>query len=253
MGAASRTAQVADGGILERQVDRYYLEERFLQTPLANADVLITASAPTLAQSALRLRANRDFEVTGTNSDEADITQDVTGGIKMETDGADGDEIIVHPHLDTTQTAWETVQWSTDKEVSWGCILTTGASIANTIIWAGLKLTSTEVTATDADQCFFRYEDDVISGNWQCIASDADTDDANDSTIAVAVSTQYKLEFKVDGDRVPRFFINGVMRSENAALKTGITALIPYVGVAADGAAAAKNIILRREWISKEY
>lgn len=203
------------------------------------------------ATEATREVADPDFEVLGTNGSSDDATFYAEGGIKLETDGADGDEVIILPHLDTNQTAWTNVTWGTDKKTEWQAHIKTGSAITSAIIWAGLKLTNTEVTATDADQAFFRYESDVNSGEWQAISSIGGTDDAHDTGVAVAADTEYHLKITIDSSRIARFYINGTLVETSGAL-TDATDFIPYIGVAADGAAAAKHMYIFSQRISRE-
>lgn len=211
--------------------------------PGVNADI-------NSATEATREIADPDFEVLGVNGSSDDVTFYAEGGIKVETDGADGDEVIILPHLDANQSPWTQVTWGTDKETAWECDLTTGSNITNTIIWAGLKLTSTEVTATDNDQAFFRYEDDVNTGKWQAISSIGGTDSATDSGITVVLSTRYHLRIEINSSRVATFYINGVLVKTSSAL-TDATDFIPYIGVAADGAAAAKHMYAHGQAIGR--
>jgi hypothetical protein len=199
---------------------------------------------------ATRMVADADFEVLGTNASSGDVTFYAEGGIKLETDGADGDEIILLPHLDANQSAWAQVTWGTDKAVAWECVIKTGSAIDNCIIWAGLKLTNTEVTATDDDQAFFRYEDAVNDGEFQCVSSVGGTDDAHDSGLVVAVDTVYHLQIVITAARTAEFWVNGVLYETSAAL-TDTTDLIPYIGVASDGAAEAKHIYVFSQNISR--
>ena len=122
------------------------------------------------------------------------------------------------------------------------------------IIWAGLKLTNTPVTTTDANQAFFRYEEGVIAGNWQAIDSISNTDNAVDSGVVVAINTDYHLVIDIDSARVARFFIDGVLVSTSAALTSAID-MIPYIGVMvqAGGAAGAKTLTVRGQAISRNY
>lgn len=211
--------------------------------PGINADIQNAAEAT-------RMVADPDFEVLGTNASSDDVTFNAEGGIQLQTDGADGDEVIVLPHLDANQSAWTQVTWGSDQETHWECHIKTGSNITNAIIWAGLKLTNTEVTATDDDQAFFRYEDDVNSGKWQAVSSIGGTDDAADSGVTVAVSTEYHLKITVDSSRIARFYINGVLAETSAAL-TDAKDFIPYIGIAADGAAAAKDMAVYGQSISR--
>lgn len=211
--------------------------------PSVNADIQNAAEAT-------RMIADPDFEVLGTNASSDDVTFYVEGGVTIETDGADGDEVIILPHLDANQSAWAQVTWGTDQETHWECDLSTSTNITNAIVWAGLKLTNTEVTATDDNQVFFRYEDDVNGGKWQAIDSIAGVDTATDSGVTVATSTRYHLKVVILADRTARMYINGALIKTTSAL-ANTTDLIPYIGVAADGAAAAKKINVHSQAISR--
>lgn len=211
--------------------------------PGLNADILNAAEA-------VRMVTDPNFEILGTNASSDDVTFNAEGGILFTTDGADGDGVILLPHLDANQSAWTQVTWGTDKEVIWECDLTTGANIGNAIIWAGLKLTNTDVVATDDDQCFFRYENGINSGKFQAVSSIGGTDSAQDSGVTVAVSTRYHLKIVIDAQRVATMYINGVQVKKTAALTDEVD-LIPYIAVEADGAAEAKNLIIHGQAISR--
>lgn len=235
------TANTGLGGALDRQVDRCYFEERFQRKPGINADYLNT-------EQSVSGIANADFEVLGVNHSTTDVTFSAGGGIKCETDGASADAIIITPHLDTTQTGWAATKWNSNDEVGWGVVLDTGSSIADVTVYAGLKLTNTGVVVTDADQMYFRYAD---SGNWKFVSSVGDSDRSFDTGLAVAASTQYKLEIRISADRVATGMVNGAGSFTSPALTANID-FIPYIGVVAN-AASAKNITIRRTWISKKY
>jgi hypothetical protein len=237
------TAQLGQTDYLGKQTDRFYLQESFLQKPGLNADLASTTES-------VRVIANRDFELSGTGASSGDCTLDTGGGVKIETDGTSLDDEKIIPHLDTTQSAWTSVTWRPDKQVSWGCIIETGASI-QTILWAGLKLTSTDVIATDADQAFFRYQTGVSSGQWTMNDSTSGTDNSNNTDVTVAVSTQYKLEVKIDAQRKPHYYINGVYKGTGAALLAAAS-LIPYIAVTQISDTAI-NIKARRQWVSRAY
>ena len=212
--------------------------------PGINGDILS-------ATEATREIADPWFEVLGTNATSALCTYNAEGGITLTTAGADADQEILAPHLDANQGPWTAFTWGTDRKVEWSAHIVAGANITNAIIWAGLKLTNTAVTATDADQVFFRYEDDVNDGEWQCVSSIGGTDTAYDSGKAVAVSTEYHLKITIDEARLARFYINDVLMTTTTALTDAID-LIPYIGVEADGAAAAKAITVYSQEISRE-
>lgn len=211
--------------------------------PGINADIQNAAEST-------RMVTDPDFEILGTNASSDDVTFYAEGGIAMQTDGADGDEVILLPHLDANQSAWTQVTWGSDQQTRWECDITTHSDITNCIIWAGLKLTNTEVTTDDADQAFFRYENGVNSGKWQAISSIGGTDDAADSGVTVAASTRYHLVIKISATRTAAFYINGALVETSAALTTAKD-FIPYIGVAADGAAEAKTLYVHGQEISR--
>ena len=210
--------------------------------PGLNADIQNAAEST-------RMITDPDFEILGTNASSDDVTFYVEGGILVETDGADGDEVIMLPHLDANQSAWSQVTWGTDQEVVWEAFIQT-TDITNAIIWAGLKLTNTEVVATDNDQVFVRYEDDVNSGKFQAVWSIGGTDTTTDTGVTAAVSTRYHIQVVIDASRIARFYLNGSLVATTTAL-TNATDLIPYIGVAADGAAAAKSLRIHGQVIER--
>ncbi len=210
--------------------------------PGLNADI-------TNAAEATRMVTDPNFEVTGTNAASALATFYVEGGITLTTATADNDQMILQPHADTNQTAWNTVTWGSHRETEWECWIRTAAAITTMTIWAGLKLTSTSVTATDDDQAFFRYAAGTNSGKWQAISSRAGVDVATDTGVAVAVNTDYHLKITIDASRIPRFYINGVLVETGAALVTSKN-FKPYIGVHTN-AAAARAINIRAQAISR--
>lgn len=226
--------------------------------PGANGDIQNAAEAT-------RMVTDPDFEVLGTNASSDDVTFHAEGGIKLETDGAAADQVIIAPHLDANQSAWTQVTWGTDQETRWGCRIKTGSAIADTAIWAGLKLTNTSTTITDADQAFFRYEDSVNSGKWQFVVSIGGTDVAYDTGITAVLSTDYELRIEIDGSRRAHGYIAvgtsakyDVLREINphggSAAMTDTTDLIPYIGIQ-DGSVggAANHMYIRSQCISRKY
>jgi len=190
------------------------------------------------------------FEILGTNATADDVTYYAEGGLTLETDGADHDQVILLPHLDAAQSPWAQTTWGTDKQTHWECDISTGAAITNCIIWAGLKLTNTSTTITDNDQCFFRYQSGVNDGEWQAISSIANSDDEHDTNVVVATATRYHLKIVIGSDRTAKMYINGVLVETTAAL-TNTTDLIPYIGVQSEGAAEAKTLYVHGQAISR--
>ena len=211
---------------------------------------------------------NNNFEVLGTNMTTALATRNATvAAVTLTTAGADEDQAILAPHLDSGQTAWTGVKWGTENQVTWEALVRTSSAIDNQKIWAGLKLTNDQVVATDANQAFFKFQTDSTNSEsftdfekLHFVHSIANTDYISRLPITVAASTNYHLKISFDSDRKLSIFVNGVQYNITATSgSTGGTAvtqgntksaaitndvdLIPYVGIEAnDGAAAALDV-----------
>lgn len=208
----------------------------------------------TIAASVL-FSTDTDFEVLGTSADATEITNGPEGGIVLTTEGAASDQTIVLPLTTASRTPWTSITWGTDQATRYEAVIQTGASITAAKVWVGLKLTNTNVVATDNDQAYFLYDSaaGADATKWHAVYSIAgvDTDAAVSSSIAaVAVSTIYHLVVDIDSSRIARFYVNGVLGATSTALTTA-TDLIPYVGVM-DTAGAAKAITLFKASISRD-
>ena len=263
-----------------RDTRRYYLYEGFKQRPALNAVAtapLTDADATAAANDAIIIArgiANRDFEVLGTNMTTALCTFNATAaGIILTTAGADADQAIVAPHLDTNQTAWQVTEWGTENQVEWECSLNTNA-IDNQKLWACLKLTNDQLVATDANQAFFKFQTDATNSEaftdytlLHFVYSVADTDYISALPVTVAANTIYHLKISIDSDRKAAIFVDGVQynvtttsgstggtavvagTTKTAALTDNID-LIPYIGIEA-GAAAAEAVDVHYQAISR--
>jgi hypothetical protein len=245
---------------------RFYLEEWFLQRPGLNANIDQVSTVE--VQRAL----NRNWEALGTNMTTALATFATTSaGILATTAGADADQAILTPHLDTAATAWAGTKWGTENSVSFETSIMLPA-LDNQKVWAGLKLTNDQLVATDDDQIFFKFQTDATNSeafttfaNWHVVHSIGGTDHISALPIAVAANTPYHLKIEIDSDRKATAFVNGVQYNlTSTAGSTGGTSVtavqpgvqvtktaaltndvdfIPYVGIEAGaGAAEAVNV-----------
>lgn len=189
-----------------------------------------------------RMVTDPDFEILGGSGSSDDVTVNAEGGILLTTDGTDGNGVIVLPHLDANQSGWKLFTWGTDNEVEYEAWIKMGAAVTTRIVWVGLKLTNTDVIATDDDSAYIRYEDGVNSEKWQSNISVGDSDNTVDTGI-VAVANQFmNVRIKFDAAEVCHIYING--REVQAVSFAGNTAdLIPYIGVEEDGASSAATLI----------
>lgn len=210
--------------------------------PSINANILD-------ASEATRMIADPDFEVLGTNASSDDVTFYAEGGITVQTDGAGTDSVIVLPHLDANQSAWSQVTWGTDKSTEWECDISTSSDITACVIWAGLKLTNTATTATDAKQVFFRYAPATASGAWQAIYSINGTDTETASGVTVAASTRYHLKILISSARIATMYINGTLVNTSTALDD-TSDFIPYIGIL-ESEAVAKTLHIHSQAISR--
>jgi len=245
---------------------RVYLDEWFLQRPGINAN--IDQASTVEVQRAL----NRNWEALGTNMTTALATFATTSaGILATTAGADQDQAILTPHLDTAATAWAGTLWGTENSVSFETSIMLPA-LDNQKVWAGLKLTNDQLVATDANQIFFKYQTDATNSEafsdysyWHLVHSIGGTDYISQIPVTVAANTPYHLKIVIDSDRKATIYVNGVQYNITStsgstggtavtAVQPGVAAtksaaltddidLIPYVGIeAGDGAAEAVNV-----------
>ena len=253
---------------------RYYLEEWFKQIPKLNAVNTIDPDADDASALALHVLANKDFEVLGTNMTSALSTRNATAaGITLTTAGADQDQAIVCPHLDSNQTAWTGTKWGTENQTVWECSINTNA-IDNQKLWAGLKLTNDQLVATDDDQAYFKFQTDATNSEsftdftkWHFIHSIGGTDFISVLPITVAANTIYHFKIEIDSARKLSIFVDGVQYNiTSTSGSTGGTAVtsgttksgamtddvdfIPYIGIEA-GAAAAEAVDVHYQCISR--
>ena len=247
---------------------RVYFDEWFLQRPGLNANIDQVSTVE--VQRAL----NRNWEALGTNVTTALVTfASTSAGVLATTAGADQDQAILTPHLDTAATAWAGTKWGTENETHFETSIMLPA-IDNQKVWAGLKLTNDQLVATDDDQIYFKFQTDATNSEaftdftkWHFVHSIGGTDYISQLPITVAANTPYHLKITIDSDRKASIFVNGVQynvtttsgSTGGTAVTTGTTPstaltddidLIPYVGIEA-GAGAAEALHVHYECISR--
>ena len=203
-----------------RSPDRYYLTEYFQRKPGVNGDIASSTEGT-------REIANPDFELEGTSAVSTCTDFGTTyPGTKITTTTSDADQCIIRPHEDTDQSAWATCKWPTHGQVEWECSITL-SQIDNLKVWAGLKLTTDQLGATDDDQIFFKAATDATAGEnlatsnqaamavagtnmqWHVVYSIAGVDYTTNLGLAVAADTTYHLKISLDSDRTAAVYING--------------------------------------------
>ena len=268
---ASSTGEISDVSQLNdatKNTGRYYLSSYFKKRPAINADIDQVYTVE------VARAASKNFEVLGTNMTTALCTFDTTrAGLTITTAGADQDQAIIAPHLDTAFTAWTGVLWGSENQTQWECSVSTNA-IDNQKWWAGLKLTNDQLVATDADQAFFKFQTDATNSEaftdytlLHFVHSIGGTDYISALPITVAANTTYHLRIKIDSDRKLSMFVNGIQYNiTTTAGSTGGTSVakgttkstamtddidfIPYIGIEA-GAAAAEALDVHYQAINR--
>jgi len=241
---------------------RVYFDEWFLQRPGINANIDQVSTIE--VQRAL----NRNWEALGTNMTTALATfASTSAGVLATTAGADQDQAILTPHLDTAATAWAGTKWGTENETHFETSIMLPA-LDNQKVFCGLKLTGDangQLVATDDDQAYFKYQTDATNSEaftdftkWHFVHSIGGTDFISQLPITVATNTPYHLKITIDSDRKASIFVNGeqynVTTTSGSTGGTAVTKgttpsgaltddvdLIPYVGIEA-GAAAAEAV-----------
>lgn len=234
--AGHEGVQVPNQNIFRRSPGRYYLEEFFNQVPQLNASIAVNA--------------NLNFELTGTNAANADSLHSATiGGLEIHTAGANNDQIIIGPHTDTKQSAWSVISWGTENQVDWESTIRTSASIADIILFAGLKTSNSPTVAADNDKAIFRYSTADGNTTWQAIYSIGGVDTTVDTGVTVAANTIYRFWINIDSSRIARFYINDTLVATSTALTNDVNLLV-FSGVQAL-AAAQKQMVISHEKISR--
>lgn len=217
---------------------------------------------------------NQNFVLGGTSSgsfQESNNTGRPTNGfagIKLVTGATDNDFTVLTPRDGETEipatfdsSAWSSVSFGTENKIEFSCGISTSATITESAIWAGLKLTEVGTIATDANQAYFLYssDDDAQTGtlttnsNLHFVYSVGGTDYITDLGIAVTANTVYRLRISFDENRKISVFVNNIQYGLVTSATAGGTTesisttkslamtddidLLPFVGVQALSAA----------------
>ncbi|MDP3769242.1 MAG: hypothetical protein Q8S13_14615 [Dehalococcoidia bacterium] len=202
--------------------------ENFVRPPALNAAIAVTN--------------NLDWEILGLNAVTASATCATGGGINLVTTGAANDQIIIRPHLDASQTAWDDMTWDTASLLTVKFHLRL-VDITDVIIEAGLRPTPTAMdVGTDNDKLILRVTTatDTI---WRVVESIANTDTTTVTGIPLAADN-LDFSFEINAARGYTVKINRIPVLRGNALTSGSIG-VPYVGLQTL-AVATKNIRILR-------
>ncbi len=185
------------------------------------------------------------WEVTGTNVADSNVTYVDDHGLLLTTSGGGADQVFVGPSTaGDNRSIFREYSWGPENETEFETVIRTGA-LANSVVWiAGWNLTmpATWVTGDDNDRICFR----AIQGTdtfWTCVVNIGGTDHLGISNVPLLATSVVKLGIKTDSDLRPHFFINDSEVYVGPSCVAD-TALLPFVGIE-EGSAAAKTIHVR--------
>jgi len=213
--------------------------------PSGNADILN-------ATEATRMTADPDFEILGTSASTDDVDHNAEGGLTMQTDGANDDQIFVHPHQDANQSPWNYVTWGTDQETRYECRVETPVDVTTGIhLVVGLK-TDLDMTLNDADLVVFNYNTDDSDLTWGVVANvNSGTATDTDTGVPCTPATTYIFVIKFDAAGVAHCYINDQLVAE-IDFAGEAADLKPFVGLQSLSATTDELVLIEQK-IGRNY
>lgn len=223
MPAQTRTLELTHGMGLQRDplwdpYRRYSLYDQFRFRPALNAVTVLPGSdstSPTAAAFLAYLKANKEWEVGGSNMTTTLCTFSAAGGITITTAGGANttDSAWCVPLVSTGQVSgWGANTWLPSRQPFFRCHIQTHSAIVAQKLHIGLKKTANISTATDDDQVGFQFSTTGSSSTaWSLFQSVGNVDTAPTLLAGaplVAASTEYELAIAIDELRIPHFYIN---------------------------------------------
>ena len=213
---------------------------------------------PQLAGSIANTNASKTWEIAGTAAADANATFDTGGGVTLATAAVANNQQIVIPNTtgaDNSQSPWQGTSWSTSDQVI-GKFNFKVVDIANTMLFAGFKITTTIDISTDDNQLFVGANSagtlGGVAANFVVVESRATIDLQTDTTVAVAAAS-WRVVIAWQADRTARVYLNGVLRHTTAAFGAGITTMKPMMGIEVLGGGAGRSMTVQRITCSKVY
>lgn len=222
---------------------------------LTAATGVITVEITLTAIAGLPRAANPNIELQGTNASDADATFLEGGGIRLETDGADADQEIIAAHVDVSQSALSGINWDSANQPMIVAEIVTGpqaADVNRSTLFAGFKLTNTDLLGTDADQFMFRAPNAAAASTWRAVTSVNGTDEEFDTNTTLVFATSYQLAVILDASRSPHYYLNGNLVRIGPAVRA-LSTYDFYAGIAERGASAAVQLDIRNLFVSQLY
>ncbi len=253
------TADTVQNGVLGTLAFRTMTEGETLAIDFTGtmtaATGVVTCHITLTAAAGLPRAANPNLELQGTNASDDDAAFLEGGGIRIETDGADADQVILAAHLDASQSALAGINWDSANQPMCVFEIVTGpqaADVNRSTIFAGFKLTNTDVLATDADQFMFRAPNAAAASTWRAVTSVNGTDEEFNTNTTLVEATSYQLAVILNASRSPHYYLNGNLVRIGPAVRA-LSTYDFYAGIAERGASAAVQLDIRNFFVSQLY
>lgn len=204
------------------------------------------------ATEATRMTADPDFEIKGTSASTDDVTHNAEGGLTLQTDNTDDDQVILIPHQDANQTPWSKVTWGTDQETRYEAFIEMENALANRQVMVGLKI-DLDMTLNDDDLIMFHYDPtDDSDTTWGVVANVGKGTAVDiDTGIQVTMGARYKFVIEFDAGEVAHCYINDELVAEIDFMGNTVD-LKPLIGLLAHSTNEPK-LVLYEQKIGRNY
>lgn len=134
---------------------------------------------------------------------------------------------------------FDRTKWGTSKNPRMRVVMQTGSSVANALFVCGLYSAATAPNKFDATAKAIRAEfffNQTVNASWKVdVAGTGSSSRSGDTSTAVATSTVYDLDIRVQSDRTVKCYINGALVYTSVKVLTATKNLIPMIGLATTG------------------
>ncbi len=130
---------------------------------------------------------------------------------------------------------FDTVKWGTSKNPRMRVVMQTGSNVTGSQFVCGLYSAATSPNRFDGTAKAIRAEvvfNQVVATSWKVdVAGTGSSSVSGDTSTAVAVSTVYDIDIRVQSDRTVVVYINGVLVYTSVKVLTATKNLIPMIGL----------------------
>lgn len=229
-GKTSFTA--APTGLIETNFDpanRVYVRQQM------SGRILLTALVSDWSYHKSVGSANHDWVVAGSGAGASTgfaTSADSDGGCILSHTATSSSFMWIKPR---TGGAFDRVKWGTSKNPRMRVVLQTGASVTGSQFVCGLYSAATAPNRFDGTAKAIRAEavfNQVAAASWKVdVAGTGSSSVSGDCATAVAASTVYDIDIRVQSDRTVKVYINGALVYTSVKVLTATKNLIPMIGL----------------------